>query len=182
MSCQLLKITAFLASFLVAQHLCAQKYEVVNSTVKFYSEAPLEDITAINENASGLLEVSSGEIAFLVPIRDFQFEKSLMKEHFNEKYMETEKHPRSVFSGRIQGWNRDNPGEQRVTADGKLTIHGITNNVNVSGTIRKRGDRILIHAEFVVLLEDYDIDRPQIMWQNIAEEIEVTVEFEMQPR
>jgi hypothetical protein len=39
----------------------------------------------------------------------------------------------------------------------------------------------LIKAKFIVKLEDYKVKIPSVVFQNIAEEVEVTVEFAMKP-
>ena len=80
----------------------AQKYVLEKSTVIFYSEATIENITAKNEKASSVLNSETTEVAFSIPIREFQFAKKLMQEHFNEKYLESEKFPKSTFSGKIK--------------------------------------------------------------------------------
>jgi polyisoprenoid-binding protein YceI len=64
-----------------------------------------------------------------------------------------------------------------VRAQGKLTIHGVTKGVDVPGTIEIQGQKILMKSKFMVVLEDYQVTRPQLLWQNIAEQVEVTVEF-----
>jgi polyisoprenoid-binding protein YceI len=116
-----------------------------------------------------------------VPVKDFVFKKSLMQEHFNEKYMETDKFPKASFQGRVAGVTAEGSGPQSGRALGKLTIHGVTRDVDVPGTFEKRGDRIFISAKFMVTLEDYDVKRPQVLWKNIAESVEVTVDFILRP-
>jgi polyisoprenoid-binding protein YceI len=154
----------------------AQKYVVEKSEVAFFSHAPLEDIKANNTTAAGIFDSSTGNIAFGIQIRDFQFEKALMKEHFNEKYMETDKYSKSTFQGTITGYDA-NVKVQDVTAQGKLTIHGVTRQVEIPGTIEKQGDKIIMKSVFVIKVADYKITIPKLLWQNIAEEIEVTVNF-----
>lgn len=157
--------------------LLAQKYAVTKSNVTFYSDATIEDIKASNTEVSGLLVLNTSEVAFLIPINKFQFENSLMKEHFNEKYLESEKFPNAVFKGKFQGLNIESKSEQSVKAVGKLTIHGVTRDVEIPGTISFKEDNIIAVSKFVIKLKDYKIKIPQLMWQNIAEEVEVTVEF-----
>lgn len=159
----------------------AQKFISETSTVTFFSKATIEDIAARNEKSMALLDVGTGDIACSIPVKDFTFEKSLMQEHFNEKYMETEKYPKASFQGKVSGFVAATPGPQAVHAVGKLTIHGVARDVDVTGTLETKGDRILLRAKFMVTLEDYDIKRPQVLWKNIAEAVEVTLDFTLKP-
>ncbi len=155
----------------------AQKYTADKSFVSFYSHATIEDITAKNSKASSIFNSETGDIVFSIPIKDFQFAKSLMQEHFNEKYMDTEKIPKSTFQGKITGFNAATPGPQDVHAAGKLSIHGVTHDVDIPGTIEVRGDNIIMKSKFIVKLEDYNVTRPQLFFSNIAEQVEVTLDF-----
>jgi hypothetical protein len=159
-----------------------QKYSTEKTFVSFFSDAAIEDITAENTKTVGAFNAATGDIAFSVPIKDYEFEKSLMKEHFNEKYMETEKFPKSTFQGKITGYDPDAAGSQNVTSKGKLTIHGETQEVEIPGTIEKQGDRLIMKSKFIVKLEDYKIAIPQLLWQNIAEQVEVSVDFTFKPQ
>jgi len=157
-----------------------QKYTLAKSRIEFFSDATIEDIKSENTKSSGLLNTANGEVVFSVPIRDFEFAKALMKEHFNEKYMESEKFPKAIFKGKFHGLaNRS--GLQSVTASGTLTIHGVTRDVDIPGTIEISGDQLIAKSKFIIRLEDYKVKIPQLLWQNIAEEVEVTVEFTYKP-
>ena len=160
----------------------AQRYEVEQGTIRFFSDAVIEDITAENKKVSGIFDTVTSEIVFSVPTVGFEFEKSLMKEHFNEKYMETEKFPRSLFKGKISGFDPSREGRQEVRAVGQLTIHGVTRDVEIPGLITKNGAYFDIHATSQIKLADYDIAIPQMLWQNIAEQVEVTMDFTLKPR
>jgi polyisoprenoid-binding protein YceI len=122
-----------------------------------------------------------GDIAFLMSMKDFQFEKKLMQVHFNEKYVESEKYPKSSFQGRIVGFDSAVSGVQQVKAHGKLSIHGITKDVEVPGTVEMKGGQIFVKSKFIVKLQDYNIKVPQIVWQNIAQQVEVSVDLTYRP-
>ena len=159
----------------------AQRFISEKSNVVFFSKAAIEDITAQNTKAIGIFDIGSGEIAFSIPVNEFVFAKSLMQEHFNEKYMETEKFPKSTFQGKVSGFQAGVQGSQTVHATGKLTIHGITKEVDMEGSIEKDKDRLILKSKFAVVLADYGVARPQLLWQNIAEQVEVTIEFTCKP-
>jgi polyisoprenoid-binding protein YceI len=109
------------------------------------------------------------------------FAKSLMQEHFNEKYMESEKFPKATFQGKLTGFDLTKSGSQEVRAQGKLTIHGVTRDIDVPGTIEVAGKKITMKSKFMVKVADYDITIPQLLFQNIAEQVEVTVDFTYKP-
>jgi polyisoprenoid-binding protein YceI len=160
----------------------AQKFTVEKSSVVFYSHATIEDITAENKKSSAIFNVETKEIVFSIPIAEFQFAKSLMQEHFNEKYMDTDKYPKSTFKGKVSGFDSNSSGAQNAKAAGKLSIHGVERDVEIPGTIEKSGDKLLFKSKFIVKLEDYKVDRPQLLWQNIAEQVEVTIDFVFKPQ
>jgi len=160
-----------------ARTVVAQQLRAVQRYVRFFSSAPIEDITAINEKASGAFDQNTTEVAFLIPIREFEFRKSLMQEHFNENFMESDRFPEATFVGKVSGYV---PGQSvgQVQAEGELKIHGVTKSVRVPGTIRQEGNKLWMEAVFRVKVEDYAIEIPTLLFQNIAEEVEVTVKFE----
>lgn len=172
--------------FIVLMILCvalgahAQKYNSTSGSISFYSHATLEDLAADNKKVVSIMNVSTGDVAFSVPVKDFKFEKSLMEEHFNEKYMESDKYPKSTFQGKITGYTAGTAGAQPVKATGKLTIHGVTRDVEIPGTLELAGGKLALRAKFKVKLADYKVEIPKLLWQNIAEEVEVTVALDYQ--
>ena len=173
-------IKLLLLLLLSLQPALAQKFISKSATVSFFSEAPLENIEAVNTKATSIFDLSSGEIVFSVPIGEFQFQKSLMKQHFNENYMDTEIYPRSTFKGRVTGY-RQQQGQYQATASGELFIHGKTRNVQVEGSIEIENNELTVSAVFPVLLKDYNIKIPRILFSNIAESVEVSVQFVYKP-
>ncbi len=159
----------------------SQKYTTEKTFVSFFSDAVLEDITADNKKSSSIFNAETGDIAFSIPMKEFKFAKSLMQQHFNEKYVESEKFPKSTFQGKIIGFKPDATGVQQVNAQGKLTIHGVTKDIDVPGTIEVQGKKLQMKSKFMVKVADYDITIPQLVFQNIAEQVEVTIDFTYKP-
>jgi len=158
-----------------------KKYTAEKTYVSFYSHAPLEDIKAENPKSTAIFNADNGEIAFSVPMKEFKFRKSLMQQHFNEKYVESEKYPKSTFQGNIIGFKIDATGVQQVKAQGKLTIHGVTRDIDVPGTVEVQGKKLQMKSKFMVKVADYQIEIPSLVFQNIAEEVEVTLDFTFKP-
>lgn len=161
--------------------LSQKRYSAEKAFVSFFSEGVIEEIKASSTKATSILDLASGDVAYLMNPKDFQFDKKLMQVHFNEKYLESEKYPRSSFKGKIVGCDPSNTHLQHVKALGKLTIHGVTRDVDIPGTLHIEGNTITLRSKFLVKLEDYNIKVPQIVWQNIAQQVEVTIHFLYRP-
>lgn len=177
------KITLLLAMAFIAVGTFAQsKYFTRTGHISFFSDAPLEDITANNHQATALLDSKSGKLAFKVPIKSFEFEKALMQEHFNENYMHSDKHPEATFDGAIADNSKVNyskSGTYKVTVKGKLTIHGVTKEVSVPGEVivDTENKKVTTKANFKIALADYGIKNDKI--NKIADNIEIRVNTEM---
>jgi polyisoprenoid-binding protein YceI len=172
----------FFLLLLIAHASVGQKYSLEKSKVVFFSDAAIEDIRAENIKTISIYNHATGEVAFSIPITEFQFQNSTMREHFNEKYMESEKFPKATFQGKFSSFSPDGDQPQTVIATGKLTIHGVTREVEIPGTIHVADTKLLAKATFMVKLADYNIKIPQLLWQKIAEQVEATVEFTYKPQ
>jgi hypothetical protein len=154
----------------------AQKYKLDNGVVDFYSYAPMEDIKAKNSDAIGIIDTESNKFTFRVNIKEFIFPSELMQEHFNENYLESEKYPTSSFKGNIDGdYDLKKDGTYNVVAKGEFTIHGVTKTVEIPGTITVAKKSIQLAGEFKVKLADYEIEIPTVVFQKIAELIDVKI-------
>ena len=107
-----------------------------SARLSFFSEAPIENIKAESNSGVSALNLSTETIYFKVPMRSFEFKKSLMKEHFNENYLESNKYPFAEFNGKIiEPIDLTKDGTYPVTVQGELNIHGVKKNYIVkSGT------------------------------------------------
>lgn len=169
---------------LTTSQLVAQKYLTRNGHISFFSEAPLENIEAHNRQASSILDVATGEIAFTLLIKGFAFEKALMQEHFNEKYMESDQYPKATFEGSITNIadvDLTQAGEHIVNVKGNLTIHGVTKEVTSPAIITNEDGKLVASAKFPVALADYEVEIPSVVADNIAEIVEVAVDVAYQP-
>jgi hypothetical protein len=172
-----------LICLLFSTQLIAQQYYSKKGQVSFFSEAPIENIEAVNKDVSAIIDSQSGGFAFRLKIQDFTFPNSLMQEHFNESYLESDKYPLSTFTGSIADISKlDLSSRQTLTVKGSLSIHGITQETEMVAYAQIINSELHISSTFDVVLEDYDIDIPKIMMYKIAEVIKVAVDIKLQNR
>jgi hypothetical protein len=158
-------------------------YVCRNGSISFISDAPLELIKASNDKLTGVLNVNDRSFSFKVSVKDFEgFNSSLQRVHFNEDYMETELFPNSTFKGKIiEEIDLRVPGEYKVRAKGKLSIHGVEIDRIVKCDLIVNNKQIIVNANFTVFIADHNISIPSILNQKIAKEINVDVKFTLIP-
>jgi hypothetical protein len=181
-------LIAFVFLFGMQTALFAQDlYFTKTATVKFDATPanPVEEIEALNSEATSFLNISNGDLVFAVLVKSFRFQKALMEEHFNENYMESNKFPKSDFKGKITNASEVNfkkDGNYKVNIEGKLTMHGITLPVTSTGVIAISGGKIKGTADFKIKLADYKIDRPAVVKDKIGEYATIKVEAMYEPK
>ena len=178
------KITLTTVILLIALTSFSQRYITKNGHIKFYSETPMETIEAHNKQVNSALDINTGDFVFKVLMKSFEFEKALMQEHFNENYVESDKFPNAMFKGKVINLSEvdfTKNGEYPVVVEGEMTIHGETKSIQTSGTFYiSDPETIEGKAVFIIKPEDYKIKIPNTVVQNIAEEIEVSVDVPLQ--
>lgn len=162
----------------------AQKYMTRTAKISFNATASgsPEKIEAVNNEVANILDAASGDMVFQVLIKSFKFERALMQEHFNENYMESDKMPKADFKGKISNLSEVNfakDGTYNTKVAGKLTIHGVTNDVNVPGTITVQGSTVKLKARFAVKLADYKISIPTVVADKIGKEASIMLESDL---
>ena len=173
----------FLFMFLVLSA-NAQKYITKNGFIGFFSHTPMEDIKADNNQVASILDISTGDLVFQALIKSFHFDRTLMEEHFNENYMDSEKFPRANFKGKITNLSSidfKKNGTYEVNVEGELTIRDVTNKISTKGTMEVVSGGINAMSKFNIVPEDYKIDIPGVVREKIARNLEVTVAMKYTP-
>lgn len=172
----------FIASSLLvaATSLKAQVLSASKAESSFFSETPVENISATNNKVKALLNPAKNEVAIKMDMTDFSFPNKLRQEHFNENYLESEKYPSASFQGVIAekiDWTK--PGTYPVTAKGTLDVHGVKQARTLMGKVTVEPGKITLLSDFTVPLEAHHITVPKLVMMKIAEQISVKnkVEF-----
>jgi polyisoprenoid-binding protein YceI len=152
-----------------------KKLTVRKSEMTFTSNAELELIKASSDRVQGLIDPASNQFAFTVDVTSFRgFNSALQREHFNEKYMESEKFPKARFSGKIiEPIDFSSDRTYEVRAKGDLDIHGQKQTRIIKTKLTVEQGIVYVDTHFFVPLTDHNISIPTIVSQKIATEIEV---------
>ncbi len=157
----------------------AQKYLSKTAHVSFFSDTPMEKIEAHNRQGTTVVDFEKKEMVFTVLMKSFEFDKALMQEHFNEKYVESATYPKATFKGKFTPKGELAPvkdGVYPVTVEGTMEIKGKTNPVKAEGVFTVKGGKLSGTSKFDIVLADYGIKIPGAVKDNIAEKVQVTVD------
>lgn len=158
-------------------------YQTSSTQISFFSSARLENIEAHSSKGASAINIKSKAIAFKVPIQSFKFSNGLMQEHFNENYMESDKYPEASFGGKIlEDIDFTQDGEYKVTATGKLNMHGIIQDRTIAGIMVVKGETIQLNTSFYVLVTDHKIKIPNDKFTNISQNILVKLNAIYEPK
>ena len=164
----------FIFLFIFRESFSQNIFMCQNGEISFFSETPVENIDATSKSMNSILNISNSEIAFVVPMTSFTFKKALMQEHFNEKYVESDKFPYGAYKGAFNekiDFSKD--GEYDITSKGALTIHGVAKERTDKGKLTIKNGIISIQSEFKVAIKDHDIKIPKVVVTNIADTVNV---------
>lgn len=172
-------------------------------TVSFTSDAPVELIVGHTSAVSGKVTIDDSldlskpiEASFDVDLAQIDTGIELRNEHMRDNFLETKKYPKATFVlKKIENPQVLKPG-QKVTlqATGDFSLHGktVSKKVPVDVTYIKKCpsteandakspakapgcDLLQIKATFSVPFKDHSIQRPEIVFQKLADTVIVTI-------
>lgn len=152
--------------------------------VTFTSKAPLEEIVGKTNVVTGYVTlpdgISQGSGEMHVDLASLDTGMGLRNKHMRENHLETDRFPEAVFTlntmtipgGVLQ------PGIRTSTAvRGVLLLHGLSHEISPSVylTLSATGDELTIESSFTVLLQDYNITRPEFLVMKVANDQRIDV-------
>lgn len=173
------------ALFFINSSFAQDKYFTKNGTITFdatTSTSP-EKVSAINKSVACVLDTKTGNIQFSVLMQGFEFEQALMREHFHENYVESEKFPKAIFKGQIinsSSVNYSKNGTYDVQVKGQMQMHGITKAIETKGKLIVNNGKITVNANFILLLADYQVLVPRLVGDKVAKNANIKVDCTLQ--
>lgn len=177
-------ITLTIALFFINSSFAQDKYFTKNGTITFdatTSTSP-EKVSAINKSVACVLDSKTGNIQFSVLMQGFEFEQALMREHFHENYLESEKFPKAIFKGQISNSsvNYSKNGTYEVQVKGQMQMHGITKPLETKGKVIVNNGKISVNANFSIILADYQVLVPRLVGDKVGKSANIKVDCVLQ--
>jgi len=178
-----MKLKLFIIAFITLSFAsnAQQRVATKTGTISFEaSTANFEPVAAINTSTSAILK-EDGTLAILGLIKGFRFKKSLMEEHFNEKFMESDEFPKAKFKGKIKGFNLSDVSDEakEYIVNGTLTIHGVDKLVETKVIILKEINVINLKTKFSVAIADFNIAIKSKIAKKIAKIVNINADLNL---
>ena len=160
-----------------------EKWITDSGTIKFEASVPLfEEISAQNNLVKCVINSEEKTIVCLLKIKDFEFKRDLMRTHFNEIYLESDKYPRATFKGRISNFDTNKISSKGtiLAMDGTIKIHGISKKMSANGIFKKKTNQLQLVANFIIDTDDFQIKIPSMILPRISKKVQTKIEFTLQ--
>lgn len=170
--------------FLITNVGTAQTFLTESGNVNFLSKASLNEFNGESDKLNGLIDLSQNLLDFYVDLNTLDTGIGLRNKHMRDNYLETEDYPFAEFTGKMSSLPTLNPGTKvPVTAIGSFKIHGVEQQIEVKGTLSKNSSGELeLLGGFNILLSDYNISIPKLVFYELAEKQEVTFKATLKPK
>ncbi|RKS90353.1 YceI-like domain-containing protein [Flavobacterium limicola] len=172
------KITQIVLLIIASATSAQEKMMSYVGITNFEASIPFfEEVKAINEKTTCILITKTGQIACWINIKDFQFKRDLMQEHFNKNYMESNRFPKAVFKGTIEKFDLKNLNSEssQYLITGKITIRGKTKKIVINGTLKKVDKGIELYSAFPLNTDDFNIEIPFIVRSKISKNVNTQI-------
>lgn len=169
--------------FLLLFYFFTQAQERLSSSkgvLNFEASVPLfEEVKATNQEVSCEVELKTSSINCTVFIEKFQFKRDLMRTHFNDNYLESDRYPKATFIGRIDKLDykslSNQPTEYQIK--GIIRIHGKSKPIACKALILKVNKGMEINTTFVLNTDDFNIEIPSIVASKISKQVTTTLKI-----
>lgn len=171
----------FLFFLTFSKNASAQVYKTAVGNVEFLSKASLNEFTGESSKLNGLIDLEKNVLDFYIDLNTLKTGIGLRDRHMRENYLETKKFPFAEFTGKVKEVISLKPGDsQQVTAIGKFKIHGVEREISVPGKLTSISvNEVKLEAQFKVMLSDYKIEIPRVVFYELADEQVITLSINL---
>jgi polyisoprenoid-binding protein YceI len=153
-----------------------QAFKTESGNVEFKSSVPLHSFTGISNKLVGRISLADSTVDFYVDVNTL--ETGIGKRDRDMlATLEADEYPFAEFYGTLSSeFNPDVGDAQKVSVEGKFTIHGVSNEVTIDGTLQKTDQGLTVKASWTLNMEDYNVKPPGILFYRVSEKIDISID------
>lgn len=174
-------LTVIILSYLLAGIAYGQVYKTESGHAEFESSVPLHSFTGTSDYLVGKISLQDSTVDFYLDLTSLDTGNNKRDKDMRET-LETERYPFAEFYGKlISNFNPDTAASQKVTVQGSFTIHNISRDVKINGTLQMKPDGLHVIAEWTLNMTDYNIKPPGILFYRVEENIDIQIRALLKP-
>lgn len=153
----------------------AQTFYTETGSTKFISSVPLHDFSGTSENLVGQIDLNENTIDFYIDLETLDTGNA-KRDKDMLLTLETKKYPFAEFFGKLTSdFDMNSSSSQVVVVKGLFKIHGYEKEIEVNGTLTKTSSGLQLNAAWTLLLEDYNIVPPKLLFIKVDQEQKIEI-------
>jgi polyisoprenoid-binding protein YceI len=173
--------STFLILLIFPGFIQAQYFQTETGHAEFTSSVPLHTFTGESDHLTGMIDFDENIVDFFL---DLETLKTGNGRRDRDMYstLNVDDYPFAEFTGSlVSSFDSNSTEPQTVTVTGDFSIHGVSLEKTVDGTLQKRGDDLWLEAEWILDITDFHIEPPGILFYRVRDEMDVRVEAILKP-
>lgn len=159
----------------------SQAYYTESGTAIFHSEVPLHTFSGTSNYLTGKIDLDTKIVDFYLDLTTLDTGIAKRDRDMRET-LETDQFPFAEFYGKmISPFDPNLQTPQDVTVQGAFKIHGVSKDTTYKGTLTMTDDGLLLEASWVLLLKDYDIVPPSLLFVKVDQEQKIEINAMLKP-
>ena len=163
--------------------------EAAENRVEFTSEVVAFDFTGTTDQVDGFIYWEGDSLFARASQVHFEVDLASLDTGIGKRdrdmrdVLDTRAHPKAVFHGTVDEHAAVDTSITlyRVGVKGTLSLHGVDQELAVTGTIRPEGDTWRVASAFTIRLADYGIEAPSLAaFVKVSEEVRIVASFAME--
>jgi polyisoprenoid-binding protein YceI len=168
-------------AFILIDSSIAQKFFNDAGTAIFTSKVPLHTFKGTSENLTGLINLEDQTVDFYLDLETLETGNAKRDKDMLIT-LETDVYPFAEFYGSLSSpFDLSNRNTQNVTVNGVFTMHGISKEVQISGSLQPVSDGLLLTANWVLNLAEYNIKPPRLLILKVDDNQEIEINILLKP-
>lgn len=160
----------------------SQSYYSETGKAVFHSEVPLHTFSGSSQNLTGMIDLETNTIDFYLDLETLKTGIGKRDRDMRET-LETDQYPFAEFFGKlINEIDPENNEPQSVTVQGTFKIHGKQQDVEIDGVIEPIDEGLHVRANWILLLKDYDIEPPRLLFVKVDQEQKIEIDILLEPQ
>ncbi len=153
-----------------------QVFKTESGHAEFRSSVPLHSFTGTSDQLVGRINLADSTVDFYLDVNTLDTGIGKRDRDMIET-LEAKEYPFAEFYGTLTSdFDPQQNTVQKVTVEGKFTIHGVSKKVSIDGTLQKTNEGLIVKTSWTLNMKDYDIKPPGILFYRVSENIEIAID------